>query len=128
MFFFVGVSILAVLTGLVGFFWIGWSPMSGFMKEAGLLINFMIPVLPSAMLVYLGYFSGKNYATPVSRQKRYWLSSVTAVCTVLVWVSFYAIATGDLPTRHAAFNWSFYLLAPLFVAHKVEVWIFLRHG
>lgn len=123
-----GIAVVAVLTGLMGFFWISWSVMTERMADLDWFARSVLPVLPSVVLALVGAHVVVQYRGRVPYQARAYLAVVVALFTIAVWASFYFIATSGAPVREAAFNWSFYLLPVYVLAYKVEQLLWLRYG
>lgn len=122
------VAVAAVVTGLLGFFWISWSPVTEPMADFGLFTRFVLPVLPSVVLALVGVHVVMRYRHQVPISARVYLAAIVTLYMLAVWVSFYFIYTGGEPVREAAFNWSFYLMPAYLLVYKVEQLLWLRYG
>lgn len=121
------IAILSALAGITGFFWISWAEVPEDMLRLGVMSYWLIPVTPSLVLGFVGVHLVARY-TKVPIVERLKLALVQSLLLVGVLVSLYAIATSDLPVRHTAFNWTFYLLPIMYLAYKVELMLWLKHG
>jgi hypothetical protein len=121
------VAVVAVVTGAVGFLLISWAPVPDVMEGLGVYARYILPVAPSAVLMWVGAHVFLRYARPVPPKTRFLTALAVVVLTGAMWLFFYAAFTSPLPLRHLAFNYGFYLLPATMLAMTAEFITWLRH-
>jgi hypothetical protein len=121
------VAFVSLATGAIGFFLISWSPVPVYMAVLGVFAYWVIPVLPSMILAFVGFQVCLCYKhAPL--KLRFAATGCLALMLLGVWTSMYILATSKLPVRHVAFDWGFYLTPLCFVVYRVERYLFMRYG